>query len=349
MKTLLTLDYEVYFGRRTGTVERCLIGPTRALLGVAGRHGARLVFFVDAGFILRLRAEMRRSAALRTEHDAICRQVEALARAGHEIQLHIHPHWEGSRWTEAGWEMDLQRFALHAFDAAAIDDIVGRYAGVLRELAGGDAAFAYRAGGWVIQPFAPLRPALLRHGVTIDSTVFRGGRSDGRVQPYDFRGAPAKSKWRFDDDPLVEVPGGAFLEMPIASHRLRPDFFWRFAAVKKLGGARHRAFGDGQAIAMEGGDLLRKLVRPTASVASIDGYKASFLESAAWAHEARGMEEFVVIGHPKALTPYSLERLDAYLAKGRDVVGYAEYRDWTPACAGVTTRSAGATSLQEAA
>lgn len=348
MKTLLTLDYEVYFGRRTGTVERCLIEPTRALLAIAGRHAARLAFFVDAGFILRLRAEMRRSAPLRTEHDAICRQVEALARAGHEIQLHVHPHWEGSRWTEGGWEIDVERFALHAFDAAAIDDIVGRYAGVLRSLAGPDAAFAFRAGGWVIQPFATLRPALLRHGVTIDSTVFPGGRNAGRVQPYDFRGAPAGSKWRFDDDPLVEVPGGAFLEVPIASHRLRPDFFWRFAVVKKLGGARHRAFGDGQAIAMEGGDLLRKLLRPTASVVSIDGYKASFLEAAARAHEARGMEEFVVIGHPKALTPYSLEKLDAYLAREREVVGYAGCRDWTPACAGVTTGGAGA-AIREAA
>jgi hypothetical protein len=123
---------------------------------------------------------------------------------------------------------------------------------------------------------------------------------------------------------------------PIASHRLRPDFFWRFAAVKKLGGARHRAFGDGQAIAMEGGDLVRKLLRPTASVVSIDGYKASFLEAAAADYEARGMEDFVVIGHPKALTPYSLERLDLFLAKGREAVGYAEYRDWVPAYAGTT-------------
>jgi peptidoglycan/xylan/chitin deacetylase (PgdA/CDA1 family) len=355
MKTLLTLDYEVYFGRQTGTVERCLIAPTRALVGVADRHGARLAFFVDAGFILRLREEMHRAAALRAQHDAVCRQVEALARAGHEIQLHVHPHWEGSRWTEAGWEIDVERFALHAFEPAAIDDIVARYARVLRELAGGEAAYAYRAGGWVIQPFSKLRPALLRHGVTIDSTVFAGGRSEGRVQPYDFRGAPAASKWRFDVDPLVEDPAGAFLELPIASRRLRPDFFWRFAAVKKLGGARHRAFGDGRAIAMEGGDLLRKLLRPTPSVVSLDGYKASFLEAAAADYASRGMEEFVVIGHPKALTSYSLERLDAFLAKGRDVVGYAQYRDWAPACAGATGgagaqgRDAGAASMQEAA
>jgi hypothetical protein len=104
--------------------------------------------------------------------------------------------------------------------------------------------------------------------------------------------------------------------VPIASRRVAPGFFWRFAAVKKLGGARHRTFGDGAAIPPESGDLLRKLLRPSHSVVSIDGYKASFLERAAAEYRARGFEDFVVIGHPKALTPYSLDKLDAFLGGG---------------------------------
>src|SRR5215470_18065767 len=102
MRTLITLDYEVFFGKNTGSVARTLIEPTQALLRVADRHGAKLVFFVDAGFLLRLRAEMGASAALREQHDTVCRQVEALAKAGHEIQLHIHPHWEDSHWSDDG-------------------------------------------------------------------------------------------------------------------------------------------------------------------------------------------------------------------------------------------------------
>jgi hypothetical protein len=314
MRTLLTLDYEVYFGRNTGTVERSILEPTEALLTVARRHGAKMVFFVDAGFILKLRDEMHKSPRLAADHDAICRQVEALARDGHEIQLHIHPHWEDSSWGEDGWRIDVSRFALQSFPEAQVQDIVRRYTTVLRELAGPDAAFAYRAGGWVIQPFDRIRDALLANGVTIDSTVFAGGYREGSVQPYDFRGAPAKSRWCFDRDPLVEKKSGPFLEVPIASRRVRPDFFWRFAAAKKFGGDRHRAFGDGRAIPMEGGDMLAKLLKPSTSVVSMDGYKSSFLAAAAADYRARRMEDFVVIGHPKALTPYSLERLDAYLA-----------------------------------
>lgn len=327
MRTLITLDYEVFFGRRTGTVARSVIEPTEALVAVARRHGAKLVFFVDAGFILRLRSEMRKARALAAEHDALCRQVEGLARAGHEIQLHIHPHWEDSSWTGTGWHIDVARYALQSFSPAGIHDIVGRYATVLRDLAGPGAAHAYRAGGWVLQPFGKIRNALLAHGVTIDSTVFAGGRSESRVQPFDFAGAPAKSRWRFDTDPLVEAPRGPFLEVPIASRTLSPAFFWRFAAVKKLGGAKHRAFGDGQALAMEGGDLRRKLTRRSVSVVGIDGYKASFLAAAAREWQARGHEDFVVIGHPKALTPYSLGRLDQFLAGGVTTAGFDTYRE----------------------
>lgn len=328
VRILLTFDYEVFFGDRTGSVRRCLIEPTEALLQVARRHGVRLVFFVDAGFLLRLRAELALDPLLRAEHDAACRQVQALAREGHEIQLHIHPHWEDARWEGGRWQLAGTRYALHAFPAARIADIVQRYAGLLRELAGPQAAFAYRAGGWVIQPFAPLRAPLLDAGVRMDSTVYGGGHSRSLIQPFDFRSAPAKSRWRFDTDPLVEDAQGPLLEVPIASHRVSPLFFWRFAAAKKLGGVRHRAFGDGRAIPMDRSDTLRKLSLPTASVVSVDGPKADFLEAAARDYRARGMQDFVVIGHPKALTPYSLERLDRFLAAGAaaEVTTFAAYR-----------------------
>ena len=327
MQTLLTLDYEVFFGRETGSVARSVIEPTEALLALAARHASKLVFFVDAGFLLRLRAEMGRSAGLREDHAALCRQIKAIARAGHEVQLHIHPHWETSRWTDAGWDIDLERFTLQSFDAWDIERIVRTYAQALRELAGPAAARAYRAGGWVIQPFAPIRQALLANDVVIDSTVFAGGHRGGAIQPYDFREAPQLSRWRFDADPLVPDPRGPFLEVPIASRRLSPAFFWRMALAKKAGGARHRAFGDGRAVAMEGGDLVGRLTAPSVSVVSMDGYKASFLATAYEEYLARCMEDFVVIGHPKAFSRYSLECLDQFLSRhGVETHGFAAYR-----------------------
>ena len=132
MRTVLTFDYEIFFGTPAGTAQRCVIEPTLALSRVAMKHGAKLVFFVDAGWILRMRSEMAKSAVLRGEHDAVCRQVESLARDGHEIQLHIHPHWEDSAWGANGWRLDARRYALQSFDPSSVSDIVGRYSAALR-------------------------------------------------------------------------------------------------------------------------------------------------------------------------------------------------------------------------
>jgi hypothetical protein len=270
---------------------------------------------------------MRHSHELRLAHEAVCRQLGGLARSGHELQLHVHPHWEDARWVSGMWKLDLARYALHSFAPHEIGDIVRRYLEALRDLGGPGAGRAYRAGGWVIQPFERLGAALRLAGVTIDSTVYPGGHRASAVQPYDFRSAPRRSRWRFEHDPLVPDEEGTFLEVPIASRELAPAFFWRLALAKKAGGARHRAFGDGEAIAMDGGDLVRRLTAPSTSVVSLDGYKASLVEDAADDYRSGGMEDFVVIGHPKALTPYSLERLDHFLAGGKagELANYSAY------------------------
>jgi hypothetical protein len=74
-------------------------------------------------------------------------------------------------------------------------------------------------------------------------------------------------------------------------------------------------------------DLARKLLLPSRSVVSIDGLKADFLEADWRAHRRRAAQDFVVIGHPKALTAHALQRLHQFLAR-RDrgtVSGLAAY------------------------
>lgn len=327
MNILISLDYEVFFGRRSGSVSRTIIEPTEALRRIAERRGAKLCLFVDAGFLWRLEKHAGESAQLRRDLDAIRRQLTEMVEAGHEIQLHIHPHWEDSPWSGDGWDVQTGRYALHRFSDSGIAEIVSRYHAILARIAGAGNVLAYRAGGWVIQPFARLAVPLAAAGIRIDSTVYTGGTADSKTHWFDFRGAPGKSRWRFDDDPLVEAPEGRFLELPIASHRLSPDFYWRFAFFKKFGGGRHKAWGDGEAISMGKSDMIEKLLRPSHSVVSIDGYKAAFLAKAHAAYRRKGLEDFVIIGHPKAVTDYSLSVFDNFLAS-RTSERFVTYRDY---------------------
>jgi len=317
---VISLDYEVYFGPRSGDVDSTLIQPTAALAALARRHGVPLVFFVDVLFLLRLREQARAHPLLQRAHDAVATQLQALVAAGHELQLHLHPHWLDAHWTGDRWQMDMRRYRLHALDDATLAQTVRAGADALRQFGGPVTAF--RAGGWCLQPFDRLRAPLLAAGITIDSTVYAGGMQRGEPPAdagFDFRCAPELGHWTFDSDPLQPVPGGPFLEVPISSHPVSPLFFWRLAALRRLGpilgGARHRAAGNGQPMALARGELVRKLLWPSVSVVSIDGLKATFLQAAWQRHQRLGRSDFVVIGHPKAFTPYSLARLDNFLAR----------------------------------
>ncbi len=326
MNLSLTLDYEIYFGAASGSAEHTLIAPTEALMKLACRHRVPLVLFVDVLWLQRLRELAGRHRALMAEHLRVCRQLEQAVKEGHELQLHLHPHWVDSHWDGERWQMDLRRYRLHAFADAEIAEMARVGAEALRAFGGPVSAF--RAGGWCLQPFDRLRQPLLDAGIRIDSTVYAGGVQGGGAHDYDFRGAPAASRWRFDTDPLVPVDDGPLLELPIASHTAGPALFWRMALARKLRLARHRPLGEGVAVGPSRGDLARKLFGTTHSVVSIDGLKAALLEPAWRAARERGQQDFVVIGHPKAMTRWSLEQLARFLHRHGDerFVGLDAYR-----------------------
>ena len=128
---------------------------------------------------------------------------------------------------------------------------------------------------------------------------------------------PQKSRYRFETDPLREQEDGYFLEVPISVHRVSPLFFWRYALTKKFASEKHRVFADGiGAGGTSNASLLRMLTRPTKSIVSMDGLRASLLTRALQAGAKRDPDgNFVVIGHPKAVSPYSLEQLDRFLER----------------------------------
>lgn len=329
MRVLLTLDYELFFGSKTGSTEHCIIKPTAALADMASALKFPLVFFVDVAYLVALKREMHKHPQLSKDYDLVCRQIQTLAKAGHEIQLHIHSHWEDCSWDAGAWRMDTRRYRLHDFTEVEIHRLCQQYTGLLRDIAGADQAFAYRAGGWVVQPFDKIAGALADAGVLIDSSVFPGGTADADEHKFDFRAAPQHGHWRFSADPAEPDPQGPFLEVPIASTAVAPSFYWRLALHKKFGGQANKAFGDGYAIGPGRADMIKKLSRPSHSVVSMDGFKSILLESAYRQYRQAESAEFVVIGHPKALSPFSLNKLRAFLTPERSasVTGYAPYRE----------------------
>jgi hypothetical protein len=311
MKVYLTLDYELFFGK-SGSLDKCMIEPTDRLVELCDRHRARCVFFVDAGYLEKLRLFSAHYPGLGRDRERVSGQLRRLSAAGHDIQLHIHPHWEGTVYDGRQWVFDLKRDRLDTFSDENALDIFSRYIAAIMEITGKPVT-AFRAGGWCIQPFSKFRAAFDRFNISVDSTVFAGGKNTTASEWYDFTGAPDLDSWRFEDDPCTSEANGKFLEIPISSYRVPPTFFWKLALTKVIRLKKHRSFGDGIPSANSAGQLARLLTRFSTSVVSMDGYKSSFLAKAYRKLKRSGRKHFVVIGHPKALSEYSLSKLDRFL------------------------------------
>lgn len=321
MNIFITLDYEIFFGSRTGSVDRCLIKPTQALMEVSKKHNIQYTFFVDIGFIRRLKHFSSKHPVLKEDYKKIIQQLKELVNSGHDLQLHIHPHWEKSVYDGKGWVIDYSKYRLHQYSDESIVSIVTSYKHDLETISG-KPVFAFRAGGWCIQPFSEIRLALKENKVWLDSTVFKGGFEHTPTHNFDFRKTPDKTMWKFSNDPLIPDDRGFFTEVPISSARVWPFFYWQLAFYKvvgkvfKSGSEKMSQYGDGVAISSSKVNLLKHLTLPSYCPISTDGYKVVLINRIIKQYRKKfgPKANYVIIGHPKALTPYSLDKLEDFIS-----------------------------------
>lgn len=301
---LIGLDYELFFGPRVGTVERCLLAPTDAIVELLAKCGGRLTLFVDAGFVWRL----SQTPAATREFRKVALQLENVVRAGHEVQLHVHPHWEDSHFINGEWQLDVSRYRLHEFGRSEQLDLLSRYSDALANIVG-YRPNVYRAGGWCIQPFHEISASLADVGIDVDSTIYARGSSEDAERTYDFKTVEAADYWRFSNDPTERDDSGPFLEIPITSVKVPGYFHWLDQLLKRTNPTANQSYGDGAYLPHDASYILRRLTRSSYAPASIDGGKARLLE-AAW--QAAG-DVVNIMGHPKSLTKESLRILGRFV------------------------------------
>ena len=105
------------------------------------------------------------------------------------------------------------------------------------------------------------------------------------------------------------------MEIPISSYRVSPFFFWRFVLIKILKQKKHQAFGDGISIPMANKIFFKFFLNFSNSVVSMDGFKAFLIKKAfmAYKNNTADTDNFVIIGHPKAFSPYSLKQTENFI------------------------------------
>jgi len=325
MNIFITLDYELFFAEFSGSVENSIIRPTQKIVEIADKMMIKICFFVDAGYLVRLKKYKDEYPSLQSDYEKITSQIKTLHQNGHDIQLHIHPHWEDTIYDGQNWVMDTSRYRIHKFSQEETMEIVKSYKEALTSLVG-NTIFAYRAGGWCIQPFSHLKDALKEHNIWLDSTLYQDGYKDNSTHYLDFRDMPEKTEWQFESDPMIEVENGFFTEVPISSMKISPLFYIKYALLRKFKKVDHKVMGDGKGVGREGKDNISMLTSFTPSVASIDGYRLSYLQKMLDGYvKYSDAKNFVIMGHPKATTPYSLEKLHTFLADNHTKHNFTTY------------------------
>jgi hypothetical protein len=307
---IISQDYELFF-HRSGTIEKCLFEPCDALLRSARNHGYRITFYVDAGMLLRMQACSHGHRSLSTDVDRIRKHLTGIVDAGHDIGLHIHPHWEDTRFVDGEWVFENTRYQLRDFSRDEAADIVVRYVKAVHE-ACGVAPVSYRAGGFCIESFDRIGPSLRDAGIEVDSSVVPGAYLKDADKGFDFRQVAAQDWWSFESSPDVPHEGGGFLEIPVTPQKLPFLYYWR----RLIGKLEHRAapqiFGDGAAKRIGRAEVLRRLAGLSrVAEMSVDDPKAVELERLAGQPPARRLCH--IMGHPKNISLKSLICLEKVL------------------------------------
>jgi hypothetical protein len=237
--------------------------------------------------------------------------VAMIAATGHEIGLHIHPHWEDTRYVGGEWDFSDTRYKLADFSDDEIEDIVSRYSAELNGLCDGGVT-SYRAGGFCVEPFGRLGGALREQGITVDSSVVSGLRIRDPDKGVDFRRAPDKGWWFFESSPSVPDADGGFIEIPVTKQVLPPWHYWGRAFAKVLGRQSAQVTGDGSSKALGRDEIVRRLtLRGRTSELSADAPKAGRLVAADIGRTDRRV--WHVMGHPKLVGQTSFDALNKFI------------------------------------
>lgn len=223
---IFTIDYEIY-GNGEGTLRELVLEPTRRLMSLCREMGGTFVAFVEPLEFLKIEEH-------RTDGDAadVREQVATLREEKFEIGLHLHPWWWNARREEGRWKLDWGQRNICDLDRDSIDEIVSAAIEYLRGCVE-DPLFSplsFRGGLWLMQPSRAMASVLSRHGIQVDSSVFKGGR----IQDVGLDYRPARKNpgyWRFLEEVNQPDENGALLEVPIHSEMVP---FWKMLSRKRL-------------------------------------------------------------------------------------------------------------------
>lgn len=327
MNGYITLDYELGMGSYTGTPEKCLIEPMTHLIEMADKYGVKMNVFVDAAYLLQLKKLKDQYPQLQKDYDTVTNHIKLLDKQGHAIQLHLHPQWCYSEYNGTQWNLDMDHYKLSDMPIENQKNLIIEGVALLNGLVSKSVA-AFRAGGYSAENFPELYDTFLSVGIYVDSSVFRGNQSKGRFNTYDYRRVPLKTSWRFYMNHKKEDDKGQMIEYPIStivvqSVRYLINKHNKHHEYDEIIDSRVK-WGDGEPIGAPTGKI-KLAIRKIEMLLGNKAIRASIEESVNlekvynYSKKHYQGQDFVIIGHPKAISPYNIAVLEKFIQNHPEV------------------------------
>lgn len=220
---LLSFDYELPLGGVNGTYNDSLFSPTNQLLNLADKFKVPLNFFADVLSVKRFD-----ELGIKGYSEDFKSQLNDAFQKGHDIQLHLHPHWLDTDIVDGVFHTSEKYSLGDVVDQ--IDDVVKNGIQILKNITQ-DSKYqpvAFRAGGYVLNPNTEeILKSLQKAGIKIDSSICKGYFFKSNLSTVDYTNVPKKANWRLDHegdfsrestDGLYEIPivgkSKGFFEVP---------------------------------------------------------------------------------------------------------------------------------------
>ena len=220
---LITFDYELYLGKRSGNADDCLIKPTNYLLNILKKCNLKAIFFVDTTYLLKLKKQAETHSLAKSDWTKIIHQLETILRDAHYVFPHIHPHWIDAKYIESSNEWDLSDSSKYRFENIPTNersllflDSISLLESIIKPIVPDYKIDSYRAGGYCIQPFEVFEPLFQKHGIKNDFSVIPGLYNRSDVHRFDFRSI-SESIYSFEQAIEKTQEGGIYKEYPISS------------------------------------------------------------------------------------------------------------------------------------
>ena len=185
----LTHDWELR-GDGSGDIEQIQFAPLRQLLDIYAKLGARTTILPDVMQQIAFRRCESKHPNLKSLADSWDEHAREAFRAGHDIQLHLHPQWGTAEYANRRWQLDGD-WSILSYDRDAAYTMVAegkRYLeSLLHPLAADYQCIAFRAGGLAAAPSVHLFKSLADLGIQLDVSIAAGVFVNNRNLQLDYR------------------------------------------------------------------------------------------------------------------------------------------------------------------